>query len=443
MKKSMNQSTLAILLNSLSIAFVIVTIIFIVNAMALNEAVDNTFLAMLDASAENEANALMVQTHHMEILAFVFVLIVAGLQLINVFAVMRFTILPIKKLQKEMAEIAKGNLSSDLSLTPDTSEIGRLTASVIEIKEQLALYIFDISDKLQHMAEGNLTIDVDIDYIGDYAPIKSSLITILDSLNDTLSQISDASLAVSQASKQVAYGAHSLAQGSTEQAASIEVLTGAVADINRMAKENSDLTTEAKNEVVEAGQLMGTCIDQMAQTLAAMQTIDEKSKNILNTTKVVDDIAFQTNILALNAAVEAARAGMHGKGFAVVAEEVRSLATRSAEAAKQTDELISSSAVSVAEGSRLVEQVNETLLSVAAIAKHQSGIIDNIQLSSAEQSSAFEQVNVDINQVTKVVQQNSATAEESAAASEEMSAQSSMLQELLSKFRLRGENTPE
>ena len=238
-------------------------------------------------------------------------------------------------------------------------------------------------------------------------------------------------------SKQIADGAQYLAQGATEQATSVEELSSSITGIGSMAKENSQLATTALNEVQKTGQLMGICTEQMSQMLAAMRTIDEKSKSILKTTKVIDDISFQTNILALNAAVEAARAGQHGKGFAVVAEEVRNLASKSAEAAKETSTLLESSSQSVEAGNKIVDQVSISLKSVVEIAQKNAEQIAKVQSISASQSAAMEQIEIGLKQVAQVVQQNSANAEESAASSEEMSAQANLLGELIHEFRHR------
>jgi len=194
------------------------------------------------------------------------------------------------------------------------------------------------------------------------------------------------------------------------------------------------------DEVQEVGRLMGDCIEQVEQMLTAMRTIDEKSQNIGKTTKVIDDIAFQTNILALNAAVEAARAGTQGKGFAVVAEEVRNLASRSADAAKETSTLVESSSLSVAKGNEIVEKVSASLQAVAAIAHKNAEQIAKVQSLSTQQSVEIEPINIGIEQVAKVIQQNSATAEESAAASEEMSAQASQLEKMMYEYKDRNSN---
>ena len=238
-------------------------------------------------------------------------------------------------------------------------------------------------------------------------------------------------------SKQMASGAQVLAQGTTEQAASVDELSNSVVEINGMANESSHLTTETLDEAQESRNLLAACAEQVRCMLEAMHLIDEKSKIILKTTKVIDDIAFQTNILALNAAVEAARAGHHGKGFAVVADEVRNLASKSAAAAKETSDLLQSSSQGVEEGNRIAEKVRESLQSVVEIAQTNEEHIARVQSLSTAQSVAITQINANIDKMSQIILQNKTTADDSAASSKEMSVQAVHLGYLIDDFRNR------
>ena len=397
------------------------------------------FLTMLEARTSTNAEDLKIHQDRLIRIVQVSVILMGIMQLVNVLTIMITTISPIKKLQKDVLEIANGNLSSRLDLKPNTSEIGMLADSVIKIKASLNQYVGDISRKLEAMADGNMDIVVDIDYIGEFKPIKTSLERILGSLNETLSQIGMASDHVSSASKQIASGAQALAQGSTEQAASIEELLSSITEISRKTHDNSG---KAEHAATLAGAIKVSAEKgsrQMDEMTAAVKDINSASQSINKVIKVIDDIAFQTNILALNAAVEAARAGQHGKGFAVVAEEVRNLAAKSADAAKDTSGLISASIEKAMLGARIASETAASLADIVSGIDESNTLIVEIAKSSAEQSLEIGQINVGIEHVSQVVQQNSATAEESAASAEDMSSQSFMLAQLTSHFKTRGQ----
>jgi len=400
-------------------------------------AIKEEFLAMLGTRSENHLNEVNEQYSQMERYALIFVIVVAALQIANVSLIIIKMIVPIKKLEREMEEIAKGNLSSTFSLTPNTSEIGMLTSSILTTKTNLKMYIGDIAEKLHSIADGNLDLDVEIDYEGDFSPIKTSLLTIIGSLNDTITRIITASQQVSIGSKQIADGAQVLSQGATEQASSVEELSTSIAEIaaktkeNATTAENTSVLSEAIMEDAEKGNR------QMLEMITAVNEINEASKNISKIIKAIDDIAFQTNILALNAAVEAARAGQHGKGFAVVAEEVRNLASKSAEAAKNTGNMIQNSVEKTELGTRIAEATAVSLREIVAGINEASRLVAEIAKASDEQAIGITLINTNIDQVSQVVQQNSATAQESAAASEEMNGQADMLRQLISQFRLK------
>ena len=290
---------------------------------------------------------------------------------------------------------------------------------------------------LARVAEGDYTAKVNIRSEKDVINLAIEL--MLDGTLEALQQVASAGVQVADGSKQIASGAQMLAQGATEQAATVEELCVSMTEIAYKTKENAEKAGKAANLASTIKQNAEKGSNQMSEMMDAVKAINIAGQSISKVIKVIDDIAFQTNILALNAAVEAARAGQHGKGFAVVAEEVRSLAAKSAEAAKDTGGLITNSIEKAELGSRIAGETAASLEEIVSGINESNQIVSDIATSSDEQYLSIEQINKGIEQVAQVVQQNSATAEESAAASEEMSAQSAMLENLITQFQLRDE----
>ncbi len=396
------------------------------------------FLDMLETRMENTIDRLKTVSNVLGGISAASMLIIIGLQIYSVFITKRKIIVPIKLVQGEMLELSKGNLSSGCKLEANTSEIGMLTHAMLETEQELKKYINDISEKMSQMAAGNMALDIDLNYIGEFYAIKQAMETIIRELNNTLSEINQAANQVSIGAEQVSSGAQSLSQGATEQAASIEELSATITGIS-----NGIRTTAANTQIVKGisedmsnGMIFSN--QSMHTLVSAMTDITDTSNRIEKIVKTIEDIAFQTNILALNAAVEAARAGNAGKGFAVVADEVRNLAQKSSEAAKNTTALIGGTLLAIENGTKIAGETAQSLSAVAEKAAIVTKKVQEIADDADEQSHAIEQVTIGIDQISSVVQMNSATAEESAASSEELSAQAQMLRQLVGEFVLKG-----
>ncbi len=287
------------------------------------------------------------------------------------------------------------------------------------------------------IADGDLNVDFKIETRDEIGNLAASFKKMVNNLNEVMSGISIASQQVATGSTQISNSSLVLSQGSTEQASSIEELTSSLEELASQTRLNADSANEANqiSEDVRKNALQGN--QQMKEMLKAMDDMNDSSSNISRIIKVIDEIAFQTNILALNAAVEAARAGQHGKGFAVVAEEVRNLAARSANAAKETTEMIEGSIKKVESGAKIANRTADALTQIVEGVARVANLVNNIARASNEQATGIAQVNQAIFQVSSVVQVNSATAEESAAASKELANQAELLRQQLSRFKLK------
>ena len=301
-----------------------------------------------------------------------------------------------------------------------------------DVKKRLS----QLGQSADRIAEGDLATEVVTSTGDELGDVAASFEIMRQRVHNVL-------LEINQGADQVAAGAHNvsdasvaLSQGASQQAASVEQLSASIAEIASQTASNAQNAEKANDLTVGTKEKAQLGNEEMQEMLSAMEEINASSANISKIIKVIDEIAFQTNILALNAAVEAARAGQHGKGFAVVAEEVRNLAARSAKAAKETTDMIEGSMEKVETGREIAHKTADALNAIVGDVSSVADIVANIAKASNEQKLALEQINQGVQQVSQVVQANSSTSEEAATASQNLNQQADIMRANVGKFRL-------
>ena len=388
-----------------------------------------------DFDAEEIANKGRTNTALVILCTVMGIIFIAIASVLSISRVLR----PLKNAEEIAAKISVCDLSFEGNASYSNDEIGALAQAFHAVAESLREIITDIRYQLGEMRDGNYCVKSQCPelYIGEYGEIENALIDIREGLNDALGQIGTAISQVNDGTIQIAEGAQKLSIDTSNQTSSVSEISDAIQNI---AAEIS-ATARGAGEAVVVSRESSEYVDEsnrcMKEFAAAMQEIDDKSKQINAIIQTIDSIAFQTNILALNAAVEAARAGEAGKGFSVVADEVRMLAQKSAAAAADTGGLIIGTTAAIEHSLELARQTEKALEKVASSAVKTETLIREISEACSREAEATDQINSNISQITDVVQANSALSEETAATCQELSAQTQSMNLLMKRFRLK------
>ena len=358
------------------------------------------------------------------------------------FLLNQVVIKPVNAVVDLTEKLNNGDLSARLSAGED--EIGLMINAINHFADNLQTAIKHINLSMKAVAGGNLKDEITIELKGDLNDLKSSINDSIAMLGHTLAEVVDATSKVKTGTSEISSSASTLANGTTQQAAAIEEMSSSINEFSGQTRANNENASQAQQlsnqtlEVVQKGNV------QMEGMLTSINEISHTSSEVSKVIRVIDEIAFQTNLLALNAAVEAARAGKYGKGFAVVAEEVRSLAGRSAQAAKSTTDLIEASIKEVEKGVKNADLTAAVLNEISVSIDKTNDLVAEISSASKEQAIGIDEINRGLTQINEIVQQNSSISEETATSSEELSNQSTQVQNLMGRFSLSqyASNTP-
>ena len=343
----------------------------------------------------------------------------------------------LESISGKAAKLAEGHLDLTFDCKSSVQELVTLRDSMQFAVQELGRYVNAISEDMGEFAAGNLTAESSITFLGDFAPIESSIDSFADNISDVLFQVEESAQAVADSSDQIAAAVQELAEGTTSQAESVQVLLDKCAHVTESVQTTAGKLQEANELVRQAEGIVGAQKRQMTQVSEAMETISKCSMEIKAISDTVKDIASQTNLLALNASIEAARAGSSGRGFAVVAESIKNLATESADSTERIQNMIARTIQAVQDGDAKVKETTVTFDEIVKVTRGISGKITEVTGNAQEESSAIVQIKDETQNISEMVLNSSAVSEENAAASTELANQAQILKKLTEHFQVR------
>lgn len=347
------------------------------------------------------------------------------------------------KVTGRITQLAEGDLHTPLETVNTRDELELLSDSLKSTVESVNSYLKEIEDVLVHISRGDLNVHTTDRYKGDFVVIRDSLSYIVDSLNQTLNGINQASDRLSMMADRLSRQATELQGSSQQQNDTVNLLVEELGGVRSGLTDVSRNTGSTKEKVDEIARRIADGNARMKDLSQAMNDIHKNASEITKISKLIEDIAFQTNILALNAAVEASRAGSAGKGFAVVADEVRRLAGQSAEAAKNTSEMIGRSGAMIQTGVSLTNDLGEALTQISAVSESIEMIAEQLSKTVGEQERSLDEITVHIEDISSATDRNRVSADDTAKVSMEVSSEAAQLREMLRQFRLRDDMKPE
>lgn len=344
---------------------------------------------------------------------------------------------PVNQMADRMEKLSKGDLKTQIDKINTNDEIENLYNSLLETMKFLQSYIANITEVTTKIAHKNLNLDISLDYMGDFSPIREAMQEILDTLNQDIKQINELAEGVFNSADGVANSSKVLADGASVQTKAVEELSLSVKEIKQRINENHGISLSADEKMKFIETEMIESSNNMKKMMDAMEEINHYSSEISSILEMIEDIASQTNLLSLNASIEAARAGESGKGFAVIASDVGKLAVQSQEASKNTAALIQESLRAIKNGTLVAKEAEDSMVQVTSGTKDISGIIQKVSEISTNQEQSIANLMDGIEEIVKVVEQNSAAAQEGTAISKELIERAGTLKEVAAQFELR------